>query len=266
MHLFPAIDLLGGRAVRLLRGDYEQVTVYHEQPAQLARSFQDAGASWLHVVDLDGARAGAPVNTDTILEIARNCPGLRIEVGGGLRAPDDIAALLEGGVTRAILGSRLATDFDFVSAAVERFGPEALVAGVDARAGRVATQGWTEQAALAAADLVARLADLGLRHLVYTDIARDGARTGIDAALYTRVSEQAGFPVIVSGGVATLDDLRAARSLGSACVEGVIVGRALYERAFTLPEALAVLEGGNEDKGAGQSEGASEDAGAPDAG
>ena len=242
MQIFPAIDLLGGRVVRLAQGDYDQVTVYNDDPVAQAQSFQAEGAQWLHVVDLDGARAGEPQNTVVIERIVAEAPDLRIEVGGGLRSLASVEALLAAGVTRVILGSKLARDPEFVRAAVAEFGADALVAGVDARDGMVAVEGWTQVSALPATELVGELASWGLRHLVYTDIARDGMGSGIQAELYTSVAAAAGFPVVVSGGVATLDDIEAAARLGPEVVEGVIIGRALYENAFMLKEALSVLK------------------------
>ena len=244
MYVFPAIDLLGGKVVRLARGDYDQVTVYADDPAEQARAFAADGAQWLHVVDLDGARSGEPRNLDAIARIAQATPELRIEVGGGLRTIEATLRVLEAGAARAILGSKLARDPDFVCEAVATFGADALVAGVDARDGQVAVEGWTQSSGVAATELVEALASWGLRHLVYTDIARDGMRSGIEPELYRAVATAAGFPVIVSGGVATLDDLRRAAALGDAVVEGVITGRALYEGAFTLARAIEVLGNG----------------------
>ncbi|MCL2882228.1 MAG: 1-(5-phosphoribosyl)-5-[(5-phosphoribosylamino)methylideneamino]imidazole-4-carboxamide isomerase [Coriobacteriia bacterium] len=243
MQVFPAIDLLGGRVVRLAQGDYERVTVYSDDPVAQAQSFFDAGAQWLHVVDLDGARAGEPRNTAVIARIVSELPDLRIEVGGGLRSLAQVKALLDVGVTRVILGSTLAHDPAFARAAVAEFGPDALVAGVDARDGLVAVEGWTQTSTMPATELVSTLASGGLRHLVYTDIARDGMQRGIQAELYTAVAAAAGFPVVVSGGVATLGDVAAAACLGPEAVEGVIIGRALYEKVFTLEEAINTLTG-----------------------
>jgi len=241
MQIFPAIDLLGGRVVRLAQGEYDRVTVYNEDPVAQAQSFLEAGAAWLHVVDLDGARAGEPGNTATITRLASEVPRLNIEVGGGLRFLAQIEAALKAGARRVILGSKLAQDPAFVRTAVATFGPGALVAGIDARAGLVAVEGWTQVSALPASQLVGELASWGLRHLVYTDIARDGMQSGIQAELYGAVASAAGFPVIVSGGVATLEDVEAAAGLGGDVVEGVIIGRALYEKVFTLEEAINVL-------------------------
>lgn len=241
MHIFPAIDILGGRAVRLAQGDYERVTVYNESPLAQALQFVEQGATYLHIVDLDGARTGVPTNTESIAAIAHHC-GVPVEVGGGVRSLEAARELLAAGVARVVLGTKLATDHDFVRAAVAEFGPSRLVAGVDARDGMVAVDGWEGVTAIEAAELVGQLRDLGLLHLVYTDISRDGMQTGIDSRAYARVAAAARFPVIVSGGVSTLDDIRAAAALGPEAVEGIICGRALYEEAFTLPQAIEALE------------------------
>jgi len=239
--VFPAIDILGGRAVRLAQGDYERVTVYNEDPVAQARAFVELGAEWIHVVDLDGARSGVPGNIATIERIAGET-GARVETGGGIRTLDTLERLTAAGAERCVLGTKLATDPQFVRAAVDRFG-DAVVGGIDARDGMVAVEGWREGTATSASVLVAELRDLGISHLVYTDIARDGMQTGISTPAYVGVAVTAGFPVVASGGVSTLDDIRALAALGSGVIEGVIVGRAIYEGAFTLPEALAVARG-----------------------
>ena len=237
MIVFPAIDILGGRAVRLAQGDYERVTVYNEDPLAQARDFAEQGATWVHVVALDGARSGEPVNIDVIERIARES-GLSVEVGGGIRTLGTLKRLAGAGVQRCVLGTKLATDPEFVRAAVGAHG-ERVVAGIDARDGMVAVEGWREGTLTPADRLVAELSALGVRHLVYTDISRDGMQTGINARAYQHVAGVAGFPVVASGGVSTLDDVRACAALGDGVVEGVITGRAIYEGAFTLREALA---------------------------
>lgn len=241
MIVFPAIDILGGRAVRLAQGDYDRVTVYNEDPLAQARQFAEQGATWVHVVDLDGARSGVPENIGVIERIARES-GLRVEVGGGIRTLDTLARLVDAGVARCVLGTKLATDPGFVRECVDEFG-ERVVAGVDARDGFVAIAGWREGTLTPAERLVAELAALGVRHLVYTDISRDGMQTGINAPVYQHIAEVAGFPVVASGGVSTLADIRALAALGPDVIEGVIAGRAIYEGAFTLPEALAATRG-----------------------
>lgn len=241
MIVFPAIDLLAGRAVRLAQGDYDRVTVYNEDPVAQAREFADAGAEWVHVVDLDGARDGVPGNTAVIERIVSEI-GIPVQTGGGIRTLDTLERLSAAGASRMVLGTKLATDPEFVRAAVERFGDK-IVAGIDARDGLVAVEGWREGTATPAAELVAELRDFGIRHLVYTDISRDGMQTGVSVEAYEQISETAGFPVIASGGVSTLDDFRELAALGPDVIEGAITGRALYEGAFKLKHAIRAARG-----------------------
>ncbi|MBQ9690534.1 MAG: 1-(5-phosphoribosyl)-5-((5-phosphoribosylamino)methylideneamino)imidazole-4-carboxamide isomerase [Eggerthellaceae bacterium] len=239
MEFFPAIDLLGGRVVRLKQGDYNQVTVYNDDPAAVAADFQAAGARWIHVVDLDAAKGDAGVNDDAIAAIV-NQVNIGVEVGGGIRTMKRINDMCTLGVRRIVLGTRLARDTQFAKEAAATFG-DCLVAGVDAKDGLVAVQGWTQTHGKAD-DLVASLADMGYRHLIYTDISRDGMQTGIDKGLYEHLAKTAGFPVGVSGGIASLRDIEEVVSLGPDVVEGVISGRALYEGAFSLVDALAMFD------------------------
>lgn len=236
MIVFPAIDLLGGKAVRLAQGNYEQVTVYYDDPLEAALVFAEQGARWVHVVDLDGARDGEPANIDVVRRIAEES-GLNVQSGGGIRSLGTMEKLASSGVSRFVLGTKLVTDREFVRKAVDTFG-DRVVAGVDARDGEVKIAGWREGSSVAAGELVAELSSLGIQHLVYTDIARDGMRTGISAGAYKGVSSAAGFPVVVSGGVSTLEDVRTAAALGKDVVEGIIVGRAIYEGAFSVEQAL----------------------------
>jgi len=241
MIVFPAIDLLGGRAVRLAQGDYERVTVYNEDPVAQAREFAEAGAEWIHVVDLDGARDGVPGNTAVIERIVAEV-GVPVQTGGGIRTLETMTRLGDAGASRMVLGTKLATDPGFVRDAVARFG-DRVVAGIDARDGMVAVEGWREGTATPAAELVAELRDLGIRHLVYTDISRDGMQTGVNVDAYEQIAETAGFPVIASGGVSTLDDFRELAALGPDTIEGAITGRALYEGAFKLKHAIRAARG-----------------------
>jgi phosphoribosylformimino-5-aminoimidazole carboxamide ribotide isomerase len=237
MDLLPAIDILDGAAVRLAKGDYARVTVYNASPVDQAKEFEQKGARWIHVVDLNGARSGSPENIDLVERIVTQT-SLSVEVGGGVRAIDTIARLVDAGAARVVLGTKLVTDKEFAQAAVEDFG-DALTAGIDAKGGEVAIQGWREGAGVPAADLVREMGAMGYRHLVFTDIARDGMQTGIDAAAYERIASAFGHPVIASGGVATIDDVRALRAVADS-IEGVITGRAVYEGTLDLEEALAL--------------------------
>jgi len=241
MIVFPAIDILDGRAVRLAQGRYDAVTVYNDDPVAQARSFAEKGAEWVHVVDLDGARDGVPGNIAVVERIARET-GLAVQTGGGIRTLDTMRRLTDAGARRMVLGTKLVTDERFVTDAVTEFG-DSVVAGVDARDGEVKIAGWREGTGVPSAELVAELTGRGIRHLVYTDISRDGMGTGINADAYRTVAAQAGFPVVVSGGMSTPDDVRAVVALGDAVAEGVIIGRALYEGAIDLAGALAIARG-----------------------
>lgn len=245
MQLKPAIDILGGKAVRLAQGDYTKVTVYNDDPVEQARTFASQGASWLHVVDLDGARDGRPVNADAIERIVRETE-MSVEVGGGIRTLDVIERYVSAGAARIVVGTALVRDPDMAARAAERFGDK-IAAGVDAKGGQVAVEGWREGSGIAATELVGRLASLGIRHLIYTDIARDGMQTGIDVDAYAAIATASGVGVTASGGISTIDDLialaRAAAGLaGPGTIEGAITGRAVYEGAFTVADAISAIE------------------------
>ena len=240
MDLFPAIDILDNKAVRLKQGKYDAVTVYNESPLEQAREFAAAGAKWVHIVDLEGARSGAPTQLKTIEAIAKST-GLKVEVGGGVRTIDDIANLADAGASRVVLGTSLVRDPALAAEAIQRFG-DLICAGVDALGGKAAVQGWQEDSGQNAEQLISSLKERGLRHLVYTDISRDGMQTGIDAEAYQHIAQHAGFAVTASGGISVLEDIKALAKLGDEVIEAIIVGRALYEQSFTIEEALAVLE------------------------
>lgn len=239
MYLLPAIDILGGKAVRLAKGDYARVTVYNDDPADQAQRFEEQGATWLHVVDLDGASSGEPDNIALIERILRKTL-LKVEVGGGIRNLDTVQRLYDAGVSRVVLGTSLVADPSFADQAVSRY-KGLLAAGIDAKGGEVAVAGWRDGAGVAAEDLAHQVADRGFRHLVYTDIARDGMQTGIDPDAYVRMASAFGRPVVASGGVAGLDDIE---NLGriAASIEGVIAGRAVYEGALCVRQGVAACE------------------------
>lgn len=239
MHLLPAIDILGGKAVRLAKGDYAQATVYNDDPIAQARLFEEAGSTWVHIVDLDGARSGVQENIGLIEAILANTL-LKVEVGGGIRSLDAIARLEQAGVSRVVLGTALVRDPAFAEAAISRH-KGLLAAGIDARDGEVAVEGWREGSGVPAEELVAHVAGLGFCHLVYTDIARDGMQTGIDADSYVRIAAAFGHPVIASGGVAGIADIERLGNVADS-IEGVIAGRALYEGSLDISEALAACE------------------------
>ena len=236
MYLLPAIDILDGKAVRLGQGDYERVTVYNDDPVEQAKAFEYAGAEWLHMVDLDGAKSG---NADNIrvVEAIMNATSLKVEVGGGIRSLAVIERLVNAGATRLVLGTALVRDRDFARAAVERYG-DMLAAGIDVKGGEVAVSGWVEGSGVVAYELAAQMSALGYRHLVYTDIARDGMQTGIDEQAYVRMAAAFGHPVIASGGVAGMDDIVRLAEVSDS-IEGVIAGRAIYEGGLLVEEAIA---------------------------
>ncbi|MDR2957127.1 MAG: 1-(5-phosphoribosyl)-5-[(5-phosphoribosylamino)methylideneamino]imidazole-4-carboxamide isomerase [Coriobacteriales bacterium] len=239
VRLYPAIDLLGGKVVRLSRGDYQKVTVYHDDPLAQAEAFAREGADWLHVVDLDAARGAESGNRDLIIRIIAES-GLPVQTGGGIRSLQAVEQLAQAGAARVILGTSLIADKALVKSAVDSYG-DLICAAIDARNGKVAIDGWQKTSGINALDLARELAELGICHFLYTDINRDGLQTGIDIEAYRQMAEAVNKPVIVSGGVASLDDLHAVMSIADS-VEAVIAGRALYEKNFTIREALAVLK------------------------
>jgi phosphoribosylformimino-5-aminoimidazole carboxamide ribotide isomerase len=235
--LLPAIDLMGGRVVRLQKGDFESQTVYSSDPAAVAARFRDAGAQRIHVVDLDGARAGRPVNGEAIRAIAAT--GVPFEVGGGLRRIQDVAEVLSWGAGWAVLGTAAVERLELVAEACKLF-PGRVVCGIDAKGGEVAVKGWEQGSGLKVAEVARRVKLVGVSLVEYTDVARDGMFTGVDAAGAARLQAEAGVEVVASGGVATLDDIRACRRAG---LHGVIVGKALYEGRIELGAALAAARG-----------------------
>ncbi|MGE3232827.1 MAG: 1-(5-phosphoribosyl)-5-[(5-phosphoribosylamino)methylideneamino]imidazole-4-carboxamide isomerase [Thermoleophilia bacterium] len=241
--LYPAIDLLGGQAVRLRQGDFAQTTVFSDDPVDQAKRFADEGAQSLHVVDLDGARAGEPVHAALVASIAAAFPGT-VHLGGGLRSRAAIETALATGVDRVVVGTAVVDDGDLLSWAIDRLG-DGLVVALDARQGKVATHGWTQITDRDAVEVATSLVTMGVRRLAYTDIGRDGTLGGPNIAAMKRLSEAAPpLRLIASGGISSLDDLARLRDLDVANMEGIIVGRALYEGRFTVSEALDVLRAG----------------------
>ncbi|MBU3700737.1 MAG: 1-(5-phosphoribosyl)-5-[(5-phosphoribosylamino)methylideneamino]imidazole-4-carboxamide isomerase [Acidimicrobiia bacterium] len=239
--LFPAIDLLDGRAVRLYQGDYDRGTVYSDDPVAQARAFAAAGARWIHVVDLDAARSGTPRNREVIAAIAA-AVDVPIQTGGGVRDEAAAEALFAVGVARVVIGTAALERPEFVRSLAAR---HRVVVGLDARGREVAVRGWEEGSGRDLLDVAAQFADAGVEALVVTEIGRDGTLEGPDLTGLAEVLSVTTLPVIASGGVGSLDDLRALCALRSAhrSLDGVIVGRALYEGAFTLDEALSVVAG-----------------------
>ena len=235
MFLYPAIDLRGGRCVRLRQGDYSQETVFAENPVEVAHRWRREGADRLHVVDLDGARSGHPVHGEIVRQIVRS--GLPVQLGGGLRNEQDIAMAFEWGVRWVVLGTRALHDPAWLREMAERW-PQQIVLGLDARDGYVATEGWLNVSRCRAVDLLQGLRGVPLAAVVYTDIRRDGMLSGPNEIALAEIRAASSWPVIASGGISTLDDLRRLHQAG---VWGCIIGRALYEGTIRLPEALAVV-------------------------
>ena len=235
MILSPAIDLVGGKAVRLFKGDYAQMTVYSEDPVSVALDFQAAGAKRMHLVDLEAAKSGVPENAATIRAIAEQTD-LFLEVGGGIRTMETLDAYLNLGVSRAILGTAAVTDPQFLEAAVEKYG-EKIAVGVDLKDGYVAIKGWTETSDLTADAFFTQMEAMGVKTIICTDISRDGAMRGTNRELYKALSEKFTIDLIASGGVSSIGDIAALKAMG---LHGAIIGKAYYTGAIDLKEALEV--------------------------
>ncbi len=238
MIIFPAIDLRGGKCVRLVQGDFDKETVYSDDPQATALKWHSMGAKFLHVVDLDGARKGSPQNLDAIKKIldAVNIP---IEVGGGIRTLDDAEKLLKLGVRRVILGSVAVENISLVEAAVKNFGDK-IVVGIDARDGFVAVHGWEKSSAVKADELAKKIVAAGVKTIIYTDISKDGMLSGVNAETFSKLQKSSGAEIIASGGVKSIEDIRA---LKAAKIAGVIVGKAIYTGALDLKSAIELAEG-----------------------
>ncbi len=234
MQIFPAIDLRGGQVVRLYQGDYDKETVYAQDPCAVARSFLAAGAKYLHVVDLDGARNGMLANFETIAAIVKQ-GGLYIEVGGGIRAEDRIRQYLDLGVGRCILGTIAVKDFAFTERMARTYG-DRIAVGVDARDGYVAVSGWKELSAERGVDFCRRLRDAGVKTVIYTDISRDGAEAGTNLDLYRELSEIQGLDITASGGVSSIEELKELQRIGT---RAAILGKALYTGRLDLKTVIA---------------------------
>ena len=233
MLIFPAIDLYDGKAVRLYKGDYTQMTVYSENPPEIAEAFYKTGAGCLHLVDLEGAKTGETPNLETIKRIREAAP-LFVEVGGGVRSMEVVERYLNAGIDRVILGTAAVTDPAFLREAVETY-KERIAVGVDIKDGRVAIRGWTEKSALDAFDFCRELQNIGVQTVICTDISKDGAMQGTNRVLYGELSKAFSLNIVASGGVSTLDDVKALRALN---LYGAIIGKAYYTGAIDLREAL----------------------------
>ena len=234
MIILPAIDLFGGQAVRLLKGDYAQMTVYDSEPVNTAMKFKASGAEWIHIVDLEGAKSGEAVNLDTVLRIREAC-GLKCEVGGGIRDLQMIDRYVNAGIDRVILGTSAAVNEGFAAEAVKAFGSEHVAVGVDIRDGRVSVKGWQEDSGLEAFAFCRKMQDDGVSVIICTDISRDGAMKGTNTGLYEALSRELDVKIIASGGVSSLDDVRKLAGLG---LYGAIIGKAYYTGAVDISEAI----------------------------
>jgi phosphoribosylformimino-5-aminoimidazole carboxamide ribotide isomerase len=248
MLVIPAIDIKDGQCVRLRQGRMEESTVFSDDPVQMARHWQAKGARRLHIVDLNGAFAGALVNAEIVAAIAQALPGLPIQIGGGIRDLDSIRFYLDAGVSFVIIGTQAVKDPAFVKQACNEF-PGKIIVGLDAAEGKVATEGWADVSEIEAVDLVKQFAGYGVSAIVYTDIARDGMMQGINIDATVELAEQSSIPIIASGGIAKLADLvdlkAAANTTTGAGIMGVITGRAIYEGSLDLEEAQKYCEGVN---------------------
>ena len=238
IQVYPAIDMKGGKCVRLYQGDYEQETVYGDSPFDMAKKFADEGATWIHLVDLDGAKDGEKIHADEVILISKKLP-VSVQVGGGIRTKEDVQFYLNNGVNRVIIGSLAISQPDLVVELLEEFGGDRIVIGLDAKDGMVATHGWLETSTQSAVEVGQFFASKGAKHVIFTDIATDGTLQGPNLAANKELAEATGLSIIVSGGISSLEDIAAVAKLAlTTTVAGVITGKALYNERFTLSEAI----------------------------
>ena len=237
MNIFPAIDLYGGKAVRLYKGDYNQMTVYSDNPLSVAKDFERAGAKYIHLVDLEGAKFGTTPNLEVVKSIAENT-SLFIEIGGGIRSMEVVKTYLESGVDRVILGTSAVTDREFLVKALNEYGDKIAV-GIDVLDGYVAIKGWVEKSKYSCDDFFAQMQDLGVKNVICTDISKDGAMQGTNRQLYSQLSQKFSVEITASGGVSTIDDVVALNNLG---LYGAIIGKAYYIGAINLKDALEAVK------------------------
>jgi phosphoribosylformimino-5-aminoimidazole carboxamide ribotide isomerase len=234
--IYPAIDMRGGKCVRLIQGDYDQETIYGDSPFDMAKLFADQGASWIHMVDLDGAKEGKRVNDRFVIEVAEKLAA-KVQIGGGIRTEADVEHYLSNGVDRVILGSAAISNPDFVKHMLKKYG-EKIAIGIDAKDGYVATEGWLNTSSVKATELGKALADAGAEVFIFTDISKDGMLSGPNVEAIKEMAEVTGKQVIASGGVSSLEDLSSLKQHAESGVAGAIVGKALYTDKFTVKQAL----------------------------
>ncbi len=235
MNIFPAIDLFDKKAVRLLKGDYNEMTVYSDNPIEIARDFERCGARFIHMVDLEGAKDGTTPNISVVEDIARNT-SLFVEIGGGIRSIETLESYFEKGVSRAILGTAAINDKAFLKEAVEKYGDKIAV-GADIKDGKIAIKGWLEKSEVTLDDFLSELESLGVKYIICTDISKDGAMRGTNLEMYKALSEKYSMNITASGGVSTIDDVKALREMN---LYGAIIGKAYYLGAIDLKEAIEV--------------------------
>lgn len=235
MIILPAIDLLGRKAVRLLKGDYNQVTVYSDSPLEVAEKFKSLGATHIHMVDLDGAKYGTAPNMDIVAEVAEKT-GLFIEIGGGIRSMETVKKYIDAGISRVILGTAAICDEDFLKEAVRTYG-EKIAVGADVKDGKIAVKGWLEQSDVTLDEFFLKMQDLGVKNIICTDISRDGAMRGTNLELYRELSAKYSLDITASGGVSSIEDVKRLREMN---LYGAIIGKAYYTGAVDLKEAIEV--------------------------
>lgn len=236
--IYPAIDLRDGKCVRLFQGDYAQETIYGDSPVDMAKKFVEAGAKWIHMVDLDGAKDGVRINDQVVIEAAKL--DAKVQVGGGIRTREDIEHYLSNGVERVIIGSLAIRNPELAVSFIDEFGADRIVIGIDAKNGMAATEGWIETSGQAATEVANYFASKGAKHFIYTDIATDGTLAGPNIEANKALADSEEAQVIVSGGIGSLEDVRNVKKASTQSnIAGVIIGKALYEKRFTLEEALS---------------------------
>lgn len=238
MQLYPAIDMKNGKCVRLRQGEFKSITVYSEHPEEIAALWQEKKATFLHLVDLDGALAGRSVNEETIKKIVSSV-NIPVEIGGGIRSEEAVKNMLSLGVKRVIIGTKAVEEPEFLKDMVEKFGADAIAAGIDAKDGMVAIQGWEQVSTVTATELCLKMKEYGVKHIIYTDISRDGMLSGPNIPATKKLTLETGLDIIASGGVSCMEDLQ---SLYDAGISGAIIGKALYENRVDLEEAVCRFE------------------------
>lgn len=237
MNIFPAIDLFDKKAVRLFKGDYNQMTVYSDNPIEVARDFEKSGAKYIHMVDLEGAKDGTTPNIEVVSDIAKNT-SLFVEIGGGIRSMETVERYLNAGVSRVILGTSAVTDEDFLISAVEKYGDKIAV-GADVKDGYIAIKGWLEKSAYTLDSFFEKMQKLGVKTIICTDISKDGAMKGTNLQMYRELSKKYSLDIVASGGVSTIDDIKELRKME---LYGAIIGKAYYTGAINLAEAIEVAK------------------------